>query len=251
MGLFDGWRTRSDERRRSAAEALTHKRIDEFWSSVGTSEPDLLGYAISPSLRGGPHWPSTRQAHRVVRRSASIIIATDGMSDPWDGGASNGAGNGFGMELFIDTPTIPDAFAGVPGDVSRIRSCWAFELIRHIGQDVAGHGGIVEKLERFGALSMELPGFSDSAVLAEQIPTNFVTHDDCIGVLLGAPVPDFASRITDTPLSPVSLVPIVLLTADELEFVRDGGASARAALVEKLATSPYGHRSDLQRSSVL
>lgn len=246
MGLFDRWKKRA-----VSADTATHQRIDEFWSSVGASEPDLLAYAISPSLQGKPHWPSMRQAYRVVRRTSSIIIATDGMSDPFDGVVSTGDGNGFGMELFIETTDIPDAFAGRPGDVSQIPKCWAFELLRHIGQDIAEQGGIVDRLERLGALTMELPGFSQSAVLVEQLPTTFITQDDCIGILLGAPKPEFPDQIVDMPLSPVRLVPLVVLTSRELEFVRAGGASARAELVEKLASSPSRHRSDLHRRSVV
>ena len=68
------------------ALAASQARRDAFWSEVGMVERDLLGHLISPGLLGGPAWPTTRQAYRVVRRSSgAILIATDGMSDPFEG----------------------------------------------------------------------------------------------------------------------------------------------------------------------
>lgn len=67
--------------------------LDRHWSAVGTVEQDVLSYLISPTFSGGPYWPSTRQAYRVVRRGDAIILATEGLSDPFDD--TEGMGNGF------------------------------------------------------------------------------------------------------------------------------------------------------------
>ncbi len=234
----------SDEARRA-----THAVLDRHWQSVGAVEKDVLGYLLSPSLTGGPAWPSTRQAYRVVRRGERIILATDGMSDPFDD--AEGLGNGFEMELFVETADIAEAHRGTPGDVSMLSDSWAFELLEHVAQIVADAGGITAQLEQYGALSMELPGVSQSRAIGVALPAYFVTEDDALGVLLGGPKPDFNDMLADMPLSPVKLVPIVVLTAAELEFVRAGGGKAREELVARLGATDVGHVSDLQRSSVV
>ncbi len=87
--------------------------LDRHWSAVGTVERDVLAYLISPTFSGGPYWPSTRQAYRVVRRGDAIILATEGLSDPFDD--TEGMGNGFEMELFVETADIPEHAYGPVG----------------------------------------------------------------------------------------------------------------------------------------
>src|SRR5476649_1427459 len=60
-----------------AARIASEECLDRHWQAVGTVERDVLTYMISPSFTGGPHWPSTRQAYRVVRRDGSIVLATE------------------------------------------------------------------------------------------------------------------------------------------------------------------------------
>ncbi|MBD8202645.1 suppressor of fused domain protein [Pseudomonas viridiflava] len=223
--------------------------LDRHWATVGKVEQDVIAYLISPSFNGGPYWPSTRQAYRVVRRDPAIILATDGLSDPFDD--VEGAGNGFEMELFLETSDIPDHARGAAGDVDAFKRSWAFELLEHVAKTVADAGGVTHQLAQYGVLSLELPGFSQSHSMSDQIPDLFVTEDDCAGVLLGGPEPDFSVRIEDMPLSPVTLVPIVLITAAELEYVRSGGRAAREDLVSRLQSAGVGHKSSLQRASVV
>ncbi|MCD5996168.1 suppressor of fused domain protein [Pseudomonas sp. CDFA 602] len=231
-----------------AARLASAECLDRHWESVGTVERDVLSYLISPSFTGGPHWPSTRQAYRVVRRGDSIILATEGLSDPFDD--VDASGNGFEMELFLETRDIPEHAKGRLGEVAPFKESWAFELIEHIAKTVADAGGITHQLEQYGVLSLDLPGFSQSHHMSDQLPQIFVTDDDCVGVLLGGPAPDFSTRLEDMPLSPVMLVPIVLITASELEYVRSGGRAAREDLVSRLQTAGIGHTSDLGRASV-
>jgi hypothetical protein len=47
------------------------------------------------------------------------------------------------------------------------------------------------------------------------------------------------------PLSSVSMVPVTLITAEELEALRQGGKAARKALVERLAQTGRHHLSKL------
>lgn len=232
-----------------AARQASEACLDLHWGSIGTVERDVLSYIISPSFSGGPYWPSTRQAYRVVRRGDTVIIATEGLSDPFDD--AEGMGNGFEMELFIETADIPEHARGLLGEVDPFKRSWAFELVEHVAKTVADAGGITHQLEQYGALSLEIPGFSQSHHMSDQLPKLFVTDDDSTGVLLGAPEPDFPTRLDDMPLSPVRLVPVVLITASELEYVRDGGRGAREDLVSRLKAAGIGHMSSLHRASVV
>lgn len=227
-----------------AAIEQSFARRDAYWATIGTVERDVLGHLISPGLMGGPAWPTTRQAYRVVRRPRTIIIATDGMSDPFDD--TVGLGNGFGMELFIETPHIPPELLGTPGDISQLSRSWAFEVVSHVAGTVADAGGIVGQLERHGVLSMELPGVSRSYAIGAQLPPRFVTADDCVGLLLGVPVVDFQTRIEDMPLSTALMVPVTLVSAAELEALRAGGGTARKSHTDALAKMGQHHVSRVQ-----
>jgi hypothetical protein len=241
--------SKEDDAADEAARRATSECLDRHWQSVGDVEQDVLGHAISPSFLGGPDWPSTRQAYRIVRRGDSVIIATDGLSDPFDGAPH--LGNGFEMELFLETGDLAEGTRGAVGDVSPLMRSWAFDVVRTVASTVANAGGIRHQLETYGVLSLELPGASQAPHLTDQIPARFVTEDDCVGVLVGAPMPDFVTRLEDMPLSPVALVPVVLITAAELEHVRVRGRKAREALVEQLTAAGHGHRSRLNRPDLV
>ena len=65
-------------------EASSQARED-CWQQIGTLEPLVLSHLVNPALMGGPRWPAMRQAFRVVRRpNGNVIIASDGLSDPFD-----------------------------------------------------------------------------------------------------------------------------------------------------------------------
>ena len=230
----------------AAAREASAQSLDRHWRSIGTVERDVIGHLISPQLLGGPAWPSTRQAYRVVHRPGSVILATEGLSDPFDD--VEGLGNGFGLELFLETAHLPDALQVPHRDVTAYSQSWAFDVLRTVASTVASAGGIAGQLERYGVLSLELPGASEAPHLVEQLPSAYVTDDDCVGVLVGAPLPDFATEVKDMPLSPVALVPVVLITASELECVRAGGRQAREALADQLNAAGSGHRSALDRT---
>ena len=58
----------------------------DTWQELGTVEPLVLNDSANPALLGGPKWPALRQAFRVVRprTGANVILASDGLSDPFD-----------------------------------------------------------------------------------------------------------------------------------------------------------------------
>ena len=57
----------------------------DTWQEIGTQEPLVLNDTVNPALMGGPKWPALRQAFRIIRRrTGNIILASDGLSDPFD-----------------------------------------------------------------------------------------------------------------------------------------------------------------------
>jgi len=227
----------------------THAALDRHWTSVGDVEGDVIGEMIPSALMGGVAWPAALKAYRVIRRPGSIILATHGLAEPYDETGEDVPGNGLGLELFIETADIPAELAGSPGDIGRIKESWAFELLEHLADVVAGDDGIRDYLDRNGAISTEVPGVAGSRSIKAQVSRRFVTRDDSVGLVIGRPAPDFAQMVQNTPQRPVLLAPIVLLTAAELEAVRDGGRETRARIIDALSKRPHGWRSDLQRKS--
>lgn len=222
-------------RPRSHAERSADART-RFWTELGQTSDRIL--SVAP---GGAMWPGGREAYRIVHRGDAILLATDGLSDPFDEAAG---ANGFEIELFIEGPG--------EGQPSRVAGDgWMLEVLRRVAAIVVEEGGILRLLERQGPIPLELSNVSHSAAIAARLPAHFLTADDVLGVMLGAPEPDFATRIEDMPLSPVRMVPIVLLTAAELGEIRAGDSETRDAVIARLLGAGAGHRSDLRRESIV
>ncbi|MHA6720965.1 suppressor of fused domain protein [Sphingomonas sp. RS6] len=207
-----------------------------FWAAQGPSSDRIL--SSSPD---GSTWPGGHEAYRLVHRGSAILLATDGLSDPLD--ESAGA-NGFEIELFIEGPG-----EGEPSQVAG--DGWMLEVLRRVAAIVIEEGGILRPLDRHGPIPLELTNVSRSAAIAARLPAHFLTADDVLGVMIGGPAPDFPTVIEDMPLSPVRVVPVVLLTAAELGEIRAGDSETRDAVIVRLAESGAGHRSDLQRESII
>lgn len=234
------------------AAVLSQARRDAFWQGVGALESDVLGHLISPGLLGGPRWPTTRQAYRIVRREGgTVLLATDGMSDPFDAEDADRTVNGFECELFLETGDLPPDQLGAPGNIEPLKHSWAFELLTNIAATIAEAEGARAAFDAYGVLSIEVPGVSRSHAIKDAVPARFVTSDDAIGVLVGGPAPDFPERIDDMPLSPVRLLPVVLLTAVELAEIRAGDEETRTVIADRLGQTMNRHRCDFVRASIV
>ena len=64
----------------------TSRAREAVWQQLGVLEPMFLSHLVNPALStGAPKWPSKRQAFRLVRRpNGNVILASDGLSDPFD-----------------------------------------------------------------------------------------------------------------------------------------------------------------------
>ena len=213
-----------------------HARLDRFWAGVGRVEPDVLSYMINPQFQGAPSWPNTRQAYRVVRREGSLILASDGLSDPFVGTDMTNC-SGFDCEMVVEVPGLQAL------TMDEIRHGWAFGLVEMAARNVADWGGVRPQLRRHEVISAEFP-------LGEGFLPGWVTGDGMVGVLIGQPVVGWDAELA-MPFGPVRMVAATMLRPEELAFVTAGGAEARLALSAKLAAAGVGHRCDPGRGAVV
>lgn len=195
-------------------------RRNLFWAAVGIVETDLLETVGDAGT-----------TYRVVRREeGTTIIATDGLSDTGEGK----------YELFVETADLAPDVAGSVGVIDPLRRSWAFGLLRSVVAAIDDAG----PFDRDGALAMAIAG-------GRAFPPRFLSGADEIGVLVGAPPPDFPERMVGPSSPAVRLLPLIPLTATELASIRQGGDAARHALVNRLSATPTAHRASLTRASVV
>ena len=44
----------------------------------------MLAHLLNLTYMGGPRWPAMRQAFLVARQGGATLVASDGLSDPFD-----------------------------------------------------------------------------------------------------------------------------------------------------------------------
>lgn len=213
-----------------------HARLDRFWAGVGRVEPDVLSYVINPQFQGAPAWPNTRQAYRVVRREASLILASDGLCDPFVGTNMSNC-SGLDVEMVVEVPGLQTLA------MEEVQRSWAFALVEIGAQNVADWGGVGPQLRRHGVISSEMP-------LGDQAPAGWATEEGMVGVLIGQPVIGWGAELA-MPFGPVRMVAVTMLRPEELAFVAAGGAEARLALSGKLVQAGVGHMCDPARTAVV
>jgi hypothetical protein len=206
-----------------------------FWQKVGQLDPDVLSFLINPAFTGGPYWPAMRQAFCKINTENTVILASDGLSDPFDD--EEEANQGFQLECYIETEDI-----SLETDISEVSRTWVFQLLYQIAQNMAAHGGVKKLLDQYGVLSME--------VYNVDVPDQWVNEEGRVGLLLGIESPGIPSVIR-LPFGETRLVSIKLLTLRELDFVLEHGTEGRWKLVELFQKQGSFHRSSLNRESVV
>ncbi len=216
---------------------LGYKKLKNYWDQIGPSDQDVLSYIVNPQFMGAPPWPNTRQAYRVVRPKNSLIIASDGLSDPFVGTSRENM-QGYGCEVYVEVPEFADA------KFDDINGSWAFALVENFAQNIAYMEGISEHLEKFHIMSMEFP-FEDGV-----FPDQWMTKNGTVGALINLSIPERPSKISDMPFGPVDIICLTLLKPEELNKLAEGGAVARNKLAEKFSKRPEGHICTLERELV-
>ena len=214
------------------------RRTDEArhaaWSTWGAVDDDVFTHLISPMFMGGPKWPNTRQAFRAVRRPGEVLLASDGLSDPYDDAEL--ARNGLEHEFYA---TTADPLDQVPGS-------WLWDLVWQMSQFAAGHVGLAGLLDEMTLLSTELYDVG----IPEAQRERFVNSDQRVAVMLGLHDSTPPSTV-DGPLSRIRLVNVKLMTLDELEYVLSRNEEGRRDLAHHFAAQGRPLASSLDRPSVV
>ncbi|GAA1856739.1 hypothetical protein [Myceligenerans crystallogenes] len=225
----------------------THDALHRAWSGWGTVDEHVIAHLISPEFLGGPRWPSTRQAHVVVRRDGELLVASDGLADPmeWEDGGDPPVTNGFGVEVYAMSG---DEFEDT--SVEAIPRTWLGMLLMGVSSTVAQNGPTFARM-------LQAEGTITVAFGADALPAaaheRYVDGDGLAVVLLGATGKEIPDTV-DGPLSPIRLVNAKLLTAAEGAFcVQDGRGSreSREELVRRFHDQGAPLHSSLTRDSVV
>jgi hypothetical protein len=213
------------------------------WAQWGTVEDDVLSHLVNPAFAGGPLWPNVRQAFRVVRRPGELLLASDGLSDPFDPDA-------FDLED-VDDASLPnglqlEVYAVTADPLEAVVGSWLFDLVWGASQVAASRGDLAGLLEEWGLLSTELGGVD----LPEPHRHRFLTEDQRVGVLLGLVDSVPPARVAG-PLSSVRLVGVKLLTLPELAHAAEHGPDGRQELARRFTAQGGAPVSGLDRPSVV
>jgi hypothetical protein len=205
------------------------------YTSMGTPSKDVLAPLLGPAVTGGPAWPS-RPSWRAIRRGETLIVASDALSDPWEEDEEEA---GYRLEVFMEGPgdLLPE---GAP--LTDLTGTWLLSAVQEISNTVASHGGVRELLDELGAVSVEVDG--------AHFPDALCNEEGRVGVLVGVATKGLPERI-DYGNDDALLVAVTVLTRDELDTIVEEGTQARLGIAEALAASSTGHRSVLDRKSVL
>lgn len=207
----------------------------QAWQAFGAVDDDVLTHLINPALMGGPRWPAMRQAYRVARDGSALLLASDGLSDPFDEGTGPQDANGFGLEFFAIAPVAP---VPVPGS-------WLWDIVWQMSNFAANHGGIGALVAEMGLLSTELYDVG----IPEAYREAFVSDAGRVGVLLGGPG-DKVAASCQGPLGTVALINIKLLRLEELAVCATDGDPGRARVGAGLAAQGSAAHSWLDRAPV-
>jgi hypothetical protein len=172
----------------------------------------------------------------VVRRGGEILLASDGLSDPFDPDAGPEDRNGHGLEVFAVSAERLDPVA----------PSWLFDLVWNAAQLAAGRGDLTNLLDELGPISTELYDVR----IPDSHADRFINDAGRVGALIGVEDSDLPARVAG-PLSPIRLVNLVLLTRAELEYVLEHGDDGRAEIAHSLTHVAAPLRSSLHRPSVV
>lgn len=209
-----------------------------FWEKAGQLDPYVLTHAINPAFMGGPVWPSLRQAFLTIETLTGTIIASDGLSDPYDDYDTNPKNqpyNGLGFEVYLESPEKPAA-------IGNIKNSWQFNIVYQTSQLAADNGNLISMLQEYTYISTEL---YDVAV-----PEQFLTKEGRVGVLLGLENKTIPKELA-LSIETILIVNVQLLTLAEINYIIEKGEEGRMEIAKKLLAQENPGYSYLERPSVV
>lgn len=215
----------------------TEQTRREFWQSIGNLDPMVLSPSINPSFFGGPTWPAFRQGFVKIETPNSVILASDGLSDPYQD--SEEPNQGLRIECYMESPDIEFRL-----DIGEMGQTWQFAIIDEMAQQFANHGGIYELLQEYEILSMQI-SFPNLT-----LPETYMQPDGIVGVLIGMPAPNIPTYLT-LPSETIRLVSIKLLTVSELNYIQEQKTEGREWLSERFVEQGSNHLSTIHRKSII
>lgn len=209
---------------------------ERFWQRYGKLETGAMTSLVNARLKGAPKWPAQREAFLRVDRSHSVLLATDGLSDPYP--ADDSKGQGLGIEFYIESrdKDLMDR------DWESMKSSWLFQALYMVAQNAAYAGNFRELLDENGLVSIELNNVN--------APEAFLTDNGRVGVLIGVE-PKNVSADIKLPLGKVKLASVVMLTKSELEYAIQEGPAGRKKLDKLFRKKGFNHLSSAHRDAVV
>lgn len=221
-----------------AREAQTAR--DNMWRGVGQIYEPLL----SPPADNAELWPGGMRGYRVVRRTRTTLLATDGLSAPSliGGGTSTAFGPvpggsilGVGAEFFVES-VDPELRAD-----ESARDHWLFSVLSAVAAHAAAGGSdfVGTIVNSADAVYLELPGVRG--------PREWLVGGT-MGVLLSTKGWGAPSGF-DTPLGRVALVSVTLLRASEA-VTTSAWPAAAGEIFRQLSARRIGHYFDAKRDAI-
>jgi len=179
--------------------------------------PDYLSSIVTQYSIGRDGWPGSCEAWLCGRTPEYVIVASDGLSDPFID--ENELSIGFGHEVIMacDEPISDVNFS----------DSWVFRAIHRLSFLAAEYGTLREIIEDYGSLSVELNHVD--------LPECFIGANGCACVLLGELGPPLA---VDTKYGDIVYYYGLLLTVEEGRFIscHEDSSVARSILIGRINT---------------
>ncbi len=228
-----------EEKTSSKDDALLEKSIrkrQQFWKRYGKLESGVLTTLNNPMYMGGPKWPAMRPSFVRVDRSNSVLIASDGLSDPFPG--DDESKQGFGLELYMETRDKDLR----QRNWEDLKASWLFQTLYNVAQTAAHKKDFRQILDEDGFFSMELQ--------LVNAPSHMLNENENVGVLVGVEPKSITPELS-MPLAKIKLAAVVLLTPEELAYSIREGQAGQKKLNKLLRKKGLHHLSSVDRPSVI
>ncbi|WP_029137114.1 hypothetical protein [Nakamurella lactea] len=204
-----------------------------FWRHFGLIDDDAAT-EVGPAFAGGPRWPSIRHGWVIIRRPGSVIVASDGLSDP--DAERPEYRTGHDGELFVE---IADRNSiDLPAAV--LAATPAVQALRQVADAMVEQDrSIADRHRRWGLHTM--------SVTVSALPQRWQGPDGTLGVLIGKRSPELPIEL-ELPAGTVRIAALTPMTpAETAAVLLDWEGRARGAAAAAMDRSGSGHLFDLER----